>query len=70
MRLLDSAGFRLFDNPRRSPADAYQARGFGEILSLAAFADAKREITSWPGYRPTPLRRPFRRLSSIPPCPP
>jgi diaminopropionate ammonia-lyase len=57
MRLLDSAGFRLFDNPRRAPADAYQARGFGEILSLAAFADAKREITSWPGYRPTPLRR-------------
>jgi diaminopropionate ammonia-lyase len=57
MRLLDSAGFRLFDNPRRAPADAYQPRGFGEILSLAAFADAKREITSWPGYRPTPLRR-------------
>jgi diaminopropionate ammonia-lyase len=58
MRLLDSAGFSLFDNPRRASSDAvYQARGRGEILSLAAFADAKREITSWPGYRPTPLRR-------------
>lgn len=26
-----------------------------EILSEAAFDDAKREITAWPGYAPTPL---------------
>ena len=26
------------------------------FLSLAALADARREITSWPGYRATPLR--------------
>ena len=28
-----------------------------EILSLAAFDEARREITSWPGYQATPLRR-------------
>ena len=26
-----------------------------EILGTEAFAEAKREITSWPGYAPTPL---------------
>ena len=26
-----------------------------EILGAEAFAEAKREITSWPGYAPTPL---------------
>lgn len=55
--LLSFAGFRLFENPRRAPAAAYEAGGRREILNLEAFADAKREITSWPGYRATPLRR-------------
>jgi diaminopropionate ammonia-lyase len=27
----------------------------GEILGAAAFAEAEREITAWPGYTPTPL---------------
>ena len=35
----------------------YRGEGRDAILSLAAFADAKREITSWPGYQATPLRR-------------
>ncbi len=26
-----------------------------EILGAGAFAEAKREITAWPGYAPTPL---------------
>jgi diaminopropionate ammonia-lyase len=44
------------ENPRAAPAAPYVAEGRTEILSLAAFAEAKREITSWPGYAPTPLR--------------
>ncbi|HWP25290.1 MAG TPA: diaminopropionate ammonia-lyase [Xanthobacteraceae bacterium] len=35
----------------------YAEDGRSEVLSLAALADARREITSWPGYEPTPLRR-------------
>jgi diaminopropionate ammonia-lyase len=44
------------ENPRAMPAALYGANGRTEILSLGAFAEAKREITSWPGYAPTPLR--------------
>jgi diaminopropionate ammonia-lyase len=44
------------ENPRAAQAAPYVAEGRSEILSLAAFAEAKREITSWPGYAPTPLR--------------
>ncbi len=44
------------ENPRASPAKPYAANGRSEILSLAAFAEAKREITSWPGYAASPLR--------------
>jgi diaminopropionate ammonia-lyase len=47
----------FFENPRASPAAPYAADGRTEILSLAAFAEAKREITSWPWYVSTPLRR-------------
>ena len=55
--MLARAGFHLFANPRAARAAPYGADGREAILSLAAFADAKREITSWPGYAPTPLRR-------------
>jgi diaminopropionate ammonia-lyase len=48
---------QLCENPRASQAAPYAANGRTEILSFAAFAEAKREITSWPGYAPTPLRR-------------
>ncbi len=47
--------FRLFVNPRADKAEAYGAAR-REILSLAAFKAARREITAWPGYRPTQLR--------------
>jgi diaminopropionate ammonia-lyase len=54
--LLPASDFRLFDNPALDRTSHYGANGREEILSLAAFATAKQEITSWPGYRPTPLR--------------
>jgi diaminopropionate ammonia-lyase len=44
-------------NPRVARAQPYRDGARENILSLAAFAEAKREITSWPGYNPTPLRR-------------
>ncbi len=46
----------FFENPRALRAAPYAADGRTEILNLAAFAEAKREITSWPGYAATPLR--------------
>jgi diaminopropionate ammonia-lyase len=55
--MLDQTGFRLISNPRLSRSEPYGSDGRQEVLSLAAFADARREITSWPGYKPTPLRR-------------
>jgi diaminopropionate ammonia-lyase len=54
--MLNSTGWQLFANPRVARAQAYCREGRDEILSLAAFADVKREITSWPGYKATPLR--------------
>jgi diaminopropionate ammonia-lyase len=53
--MLASAGFRLFMNPRAARTAPYGVDGREAILSLAAFGDAKREIMSWPGYKPTPL---------------
>jgi diaminopropionate ammonia-lyase len=55
--LLRSTGLRVFANPRVARAQAYCADGRDEVLNLSAFEQAKREITSWRGYRPTPLRR-------------
>jgi diaminopropionate ammonia-lyase len=54
--MLNSTGFRLFVNPRAARAAPYAAGGRAAILSLAALAEAKREIMAWPGYKPTPLR--------------
>jgi diaminopropionate ammonia-lyase len=54
--MLASAGFRLFANPRAERAAPYGQNGRETILSLAALGDAKRDIMSWPGYKPTPLR--------------
>ncbi len=44
---------------RNPGADSNRAYGETEkqILSLAAFADAAADISSWPDYRPTPLVR-------------
>ncbi|MBT5675098.1 MAG: diaminopropionate ammonia-lyase [Rhodospirillaceae bacterium] len=41
-------------NRLASRAEPFGGRA-GEILSAAAFAEAEREITAWPGYMPTPL---------------
>jgi diaminopropionate ammonia-lyase len=53
--MLTSSGFRLFENPRAARTAAYGTDGREAILSLAALAEAKRDIMSWPGYKPTPL---------------
>src|SRR5258706_3485638 len=55
--VLNSAGLRWLVNPRVARAQPYRDGVRENILSLAAFDQAKREITSWPGYNPTPLRR-------------
>ena len=55
--LLRSTGLRVFANPRVARTEDYAAKGRGEVLNLAAFEQAKREITSWPGYHATQLRR-------------
>src|SRR5262245_13754935 len=62
--MLTTAGFQLFINPRADRATPYDADGRADILSLAAFAEAKREIMSWPGYEPTPLRRLSKRAAA------
>jgi diaminopropionate ammonia-lyase len=55
--LLSSTRLRWFLNPRVARAQPYCDGVREHILSLAAFAEARREITSWPGYEPTPLRQ-------------
>jgi diaminopropionate ammonia-lyase len=54
--ILPSDGFQYFISPFAKRAGRYDAGGRGASLSLEAFAVAKREITAWPGYAPTPLR--------------
>jgi diaminopropionate ammonia-lyase len=54
--MLTSTGFQVFANPRATRDAPYAADGRAAILSLAGLACAKREITAWPGYKPTPLR--------------
>ena len=56
MRPLRSAAHRLLVNPWTDRDVPYEAAGRTRILSLAAFAHARGEIRSWPGYVPTPLR--------------
>ena len=48
--MLDPYPFRLFPNPRSGTPGIV-------VLPEAGFRRAKAEITSWPGYAPTPLRR-------------
>ncbi|HEY7247038.1 MAG TPA: diaminopropionate ammonia-lyase [Xanthobacteraceae bacterium] len=54
--MLNSTGLHCVLNQRAARARAFGEDGREKILSLAAFAQAKREITSWPGHAPTPLR--------------
>src|SRR5829696_5245612 len=55
--LLPPSDFQLFENPALDRVSEYRVDGRDQILSLAALAAAKQEITSWPGYRPTPLHQ-------------
>jgi diaminopropionate ammonia-lyase len=50
-----SAAVRLIVNPNAAPADAPYGAARATVLSAEGFAAAEREITSWPGYAPTPL---------------
>jgi len=54
--LLAPDNFHLLLNPRAARTAGYAEDGRDAILGRDAFAAAKREITSWPGYAPTPLR--------------
>ena len=46
----------LFLNPAARRDEAYGPRR-GAVLGQAALAEARAEITRWPGYAPTPLHR-------------
>jgi diaminopropionate ammonia-lyase len=50
-----TAEVRLIVNPRAAAADAPYGAGCAAVLSAEGFSAAEREITSWPGYAPTPL---------------
>ena len=56
MSPLRSITHQFFSNPQADRAARYADHGRIRILSLAALDDARREIMSWPGYEPTPLR--------------
>jgi diaminopropionate ammonia-lyase len=43
-------------NPNAAPGTAY-GPGLQEILNAEGFESARREISGWPGYAPTPLHR-------------
>lgn len=49
------AAVRVCHNARAAGRGAGYPDACKSILSLAALAEAAREIGSWPGYRPTPL---------------
>ena len=56
MSILKQTPFLIFENPKVLRAAPYNEDGRVDILSDRAFEIAKREITSWTGYRKTPLR--------------
>jgi diaminopropionate ammonia-lyase len=57
MSLIKSSAFQLLNNPRIDRSSAYEGEGRAGILNHTAFEIAKQEISSWPGYRETPLRK-------------
>lgn len=56
MSLITDNRYRLFFNPAIDRMGSYEENGRADILSDAAFRIAHDEITSWDGYRETPLR--------------
>src|SRR5579862_789577 len=57
MSLIKSSAFQLLNNPRIDRSSAYEGEGRANILNHTAFELAKQEISSWPGYHETPLRK-------------
>lgn len=57
MSVLESTHFQLMANPQLSRTAEYSEDGRAEILSDRAFEVARTEITSWTGYKETPLRQ-------------
>jgi diaminopropionate ammonia-lyase len=55
--ILRSSRLRLLANPRVTRSEPFRSDGRERVLSLAGLTEARREITAWPGYRATPLRR-------------
>ncbi len=51
----DARTFRFYLNPRTDRSLSYDEAGRGKILSLSAFDLVRREITTWTGYKRTPL---------------
>lgn len=47
----------LLPNPKPARRGQYAEKGRTKILSLNSLSRARAEIASWPGYRPTELRR-------------
>jgi hypothetical protein len=54
--LLTADGVRAMRKPMAAPAAEPYGPTRSEILNDAGFSAAQREISSWPGYAPTPLR--------------
>ena len=48
---------RAIVNPRAEPATAFYGAARAAVMSPQGFEAAMREISSWPGYAPTPLTR-------------
>jgi diaminopropionate ammonia-lyase len=56
MGVIKSDIYRLLKNPALDRTSIYGSAGRNDILSYEAFLTAQREIGSWEGYSPTPLR--------------
>lgn len=56
MSVIESQIHHLLLNHAADRIAAYDGDGRNDILSQAAFLVAQREISSWDGYQPTPLR--------------
>ena len=55
-KILDGK-FNLLPNPKPVRRGQYAEKGRAKILSLDSLSRVRAEIASWPGYRPTELRR-------------
>jgi len=54
--LLTAKGLRAMRNALAAPVSEPYGSARSEVLNAAGFSAAQSEISSWPGYAPTPLR--------------